>query len=75
MYSFILIVIPLDKQARMRSTTLQKGAQVTARQQHVQGSGIKRHPRIPQMRRLTQEELLAEAKITCLLYTSDAADE
>ena len=64
MYSFILIVIPLDKQARMRSTTLQKGAQVTARQQHVQGSGIKRHPRMPQMRRLTQEELLAEAKIT-----------
>lgn len=54
----------MDKQARMRSTTLQKGAQVTARQQLVQGSGIKRHPRIPQMRRLTQEELLAEAKIT-----------
>ena len=48
----------------MRSSTLQKGAQVTARQQHVQGAGIKRHPTMPQMRRLTQEELLAEAKIT-----------
>jgi len=57
-------VQPLDKQARMRSTTLLKGAE-QARKQNVQGAGgIKRHPRMPQMRRLTQEELLAEAKIT-----------
>ena len=45
----------------MRATTLLKGAEV-AKKQTTQG--MKRHPKMPQMRRLTQQELLAEAKVT-----------
>lgn len=57
------LVRPLDKQSRMRATTLLKGAEV-AQRHSTQNDVIKRHPRLPQMRRLTQQELLAEAKIT-----------
>lgn len=56
-------IIPVDKGSRMRATTLLKGAE-TENRKVMQSSGIKRHPRMPQMRRLTQEELLAEAQIT-----------
>lgn len=47
----------------MRATTLLKGA-VVAQRESAKSNVIKRHPRLPQMRRLTQQELLAEAKIT-----------
>ena len=47
----------------MRATTLQHGADLL-RRQNVQNKGVKRHPRMPMMRRLTQDELLAEAEIT-----------
>lgn len=55
---------PLDKQARMRATTLLHGADLLRRQNVQSSKGVKRHPRMPMMRRLTQDELLAEAKIT-----------
>lgn len=47
----------------MRATTLLKGAETSAKKQSDEQL-IKRHPRLSQMRRLTQQELLAEAKIT-----------
>lgn len=49
----------LDKQERMRATTILKGTNVTKQQMTA-----RRHPKLPQMRRLTQQELLAEARIT-----------
>jgi len=51
---------PIDKQARMRATTILKGSQASK----PKVTPIRRHPSIPQMRRLTQSELLAEARIT-----------
>ena len=53
-------VCTVNKQERMRATTILKGAQV-AKTQHLP---IRCHPKQPQMRRLTQKELLAEARIT-----------
>lgn len=52
----------LEKGDRMRATTLLKSEQVAAKKK-LQNS-MRRHPTMPQMRRLTQEELLAEASIT-----------
>lgn len=59
-------LIPMDKQdkqQRMRATTVLKASQVVSRAPP-KPSQIRRHPSIPQMRRLTQGELLAEAEIT-----------
>ena len=51
-----------EKGERMRATTILKGQQVAAKSKlH---NVIRRHPTMPQLRRLTQEELLAEARIT-----------
>jgi len=52
-------VCSVDKQERMRATTILKGSQVNKQQ-----APARRHPKLPQMRRLTQQELLAEARIT-----------
>lgn len=52
---------PIDKQQRMRATTILKSTQQGTKPKI---PPIRRHPSIPQMRRLTQSELLAEARIT-----------
>lgn len=51
-----------EKGQRMRATTMLKAHQA-AEKKKLQNV-IRRHPTMPQMRRLTQEELLAEAQIT-----------
>ena len=61
----IYLAEPVDKQTRMRSSTLLKAAELAKRKNDENtNQTIKRHPRMPQMRRLTQQELLAEAMIT-----------
>ena len=49
-----------ERKRSFRSSTIQKGEESTNKIR----STIKRHPRQPELRRLTQQELLAEAKIT-----------
>eukprot|EP00112_Aurelia_sp_Birch-Aquarium-sp1_P007553 Seg1823.7 transcript_id=Seg1823.7/GoldUCD/mRNA.D3Y31 product="Vacuolar protein sorting-associated protein 72" protein_id=Seg1823.7/GoldUCD/D3Y31 len=56
-------ITPVIQEARrktFRSSTIQKGADSSNKVP----SPAKRHPKQPELRRLTQEELLAEAKIT-----------
>ncbi|XP_057290039.1 vacuolar protein sorting-associated protein 72 homolog [Hydractinia symbiolongicarpus] len=54
-------VQPRDKNERMRASTLMK-AELLSKKNAQQV--LKRHPKMPQLRRLTQEELLAEAAVT-----------
>lgn len=49
-----------ERKRTFRSTTIQKSEEST----NVVCTPIKRHPKQPELRRLTQQELLAEAKIT-----------
>ena len=49
-----------ERKRSFRSSTIQKGEESTSKMR----VPIKRHPKQPELRRLTQQELLAEAKIT-----------
>ena len=56
---------PIDKYGRMRASTIVKGsAFAKPKPAGKTKSSVVRHPKMPQMRRLTQAELLAEAEIT-----------
>ena len=54
-----LLASPPDKRERMRATTLLKGVELSKKPE-----SMKRHPNQPELRRFTQQELLAEARIT-----------
>merc|ERR1712136_101195 len=54
---------PIDKYGRMRASTIVKGS-AFSKPKPATKTPVRRHPQIPQMRRLTQAELLAEAQIT-----------